>query len=145
MSYNISRIKIHALSLSLPLDFDFQGWLTTLPDKDKHGYENAGKRWCREEGSEVTILLSSRAWKLVFVGDIVLRGTVLRGATPEKALSATTLDCEGECSGNLFSDVILPLFAVFKGEFEAIVIWEHGDTVARVSVHDGTIEEKELA
>lgn len=133
MSYNISSWKMTHFHLALPLDFDFQQWLTTQPNRDKDG-ENVGKRWCLEEESRMLVTLPAFTWELPFIGDNGLSGTVERDL-----LNVTGIHCRGEFSGPLYSDILLPLFKEFKGTLDAMVIWEGGDTVERVSIQDGNV------
>src|SRR5258708_35424659 len=94
MSYNISSWKTRHLHLELPVDFDFQQWLTTQPNRDEKGYENVGKRWCLEEEEHVQADLVGNTWRLLLIGDCDLSGII-----ENNLLSVTDLNCSGEFSG----------------------------------------------
>jgi hypothetical protein len=140
VSYNITAMKVRSIHLELPLTFDFQHWLQEQPRKDKQGYENYGRRWCLEAGEEVTAKLAKGTWKLgLGMADITLSGTI-----QGDKLIATKIDCRGDGSGYIYSDIILPLFEAFHGNLNALIIWENGDTIKQVTIQDGTIEEEEM-
>jgi hypothetical protein len=139
VSYNITGWKLEALRLALPLDFDFQSWLRSQPDRDEQGYENVGKRWCLEDGCAVLRDLAASTWKLSLSGKEIA-GTI----EGNKLVAAKLTGWTGDCSGILYSDILLPLFKEFNGTLVARVVWEGGDSIKQVHVHEGSIEETEL-
>lgn len=142
MSYNITRMKVSKVSLRLPLDFDFMMWIAGLPERDEKGYENIGRRWCLEDPTTISSNLADRTWKLSLFGE---DDKVIKGIIEDEALVACALeDWEGDGSGYLHDDVLLPLFKEFKGTLEAIVVWEGGDSIKRLSIYDGVVEETEV-
>ena len=141
MSYNITNMKVRELHLELPLTFDFQHWLITQPDRDKRGYENTGKRWCLEDREPIAVQanLAAQTWKLDILG-CELSGEIVEGRLMTLALDGW----KGDCSGDLYGDILLPLFRDLKGSMEALVVWEHGDTVEQVSIVDGVVKKEKL-
>ena len=131
MSYNITSFKLKNLALALPLTFDFQAWLASQP-------ESAGVRWCRDDGEGIQANLARNTWTLP------LSGHELAGNIEGDKLVVTGLECYGEGSGHIYSDVVLPLFEDFKGSLQAIVVWEGGDTVNRLTIEDGNAKEEEI-
>ena len=143
MSYNITSMKVSKVSLRLPLDFDFTKWITDQPARDEHGYENIGRRWLLEDPVAISANLSEGTWKLALSGN---DDKVIKGIIEGNSLIATELEYwSGDGSGYLHDDVLLPLFRDFKGTLEAIVVWEGGDSIKHLTIHDGVAEEAEIA
>ena len=136
MSYNITNINVSKVYLKLPLRFDFTKWITDQPKVDKNGYENIGRRWCVEDRIAVSANLGKGTWELSLMGG----KKTIRGVIDGDSLVATALESwTGDGSGHLYSSALLPLFAAFKGTLEAVVVWEGGDSIKRISIHDGRI------
>lgn len=143
MSYNITSMKVSKVSLRLPLHFDFMKWITGQPARDERGYENIGRRWLLEDPVAISANLAEGAWQLSLFGE---DDKVIKGIIEDGALVATALeDWEGDGSGYLYEDVLLPLFKEFKGTLEAIVVWEGSDSIKRLNIHDGVVEETDVA
>lgn len=140
MSYNISAWKIRNIHLRLPINFGFQSWLQSQPGTDEHGYENVGRRWLLEhKDSFVHINAADSTWKIPIMND-ELAGTIV-------GQSLFLTDLEGwteDGSGHLYGDILIPLFKEFKGTLDAIVVWEGGDSIYHVVIHDGIVEEEEI-
>lgn len=135
MSYNITSMKVSKVSLRLPLDFDFMMWIAGLPERDEKGYENIGRRWCLEDPTTISLNLADRTWKLSLWSE---NDKVIKGIIDDDAFVVTALEhWTSDGSGHLYSDVLLPLFEEFKGTLEAIVVWEGGDTIEHLNIHDG--------
>lgn len=142
MSYNISSMKVSKISLVLPLRFNFQEWLEDQPSHDKRGYEKAGRRWCLEDSIVLWANLGEGTWKL----SLMEGGQTISGIIEGDSLVTTALeDWSSDGSGHLYSDILIPLFEAFQGTLEAIVVWERGDSVKRLAIHDGIVEETEIA
>jgi hypothetical protein len=142
MSYNITNIKVSKLSLRLPLRFDFQRWINGQPGLDKNGYEKTGRRWCIEDDTAISVNLAEETWELSLMGG----DKTIKGIIEGDAFVATELESwGGDGSGHLYSDVLLPLFEAFKGTLEAIAVWEEGDTIKRLNIRDGIVEETKIA
>lgn len=138
MSYNITGLKRRSIHLELPLDFDFQAWVRAQPVRTEQGYENIGRRWCLEENAAIAVNLAEHTWKLGIFNQ------ELSGRVEDNALVCYALDWTGEGSGNLYSDILLPLFKEFKGSLSALVVWEGGDSVYQLDIHDGVISDVEI-
>lgn len=139
MSYNITRFKVRRLELELPLTFDFLQWVRGLPDTDEEGHENIGKRWCLEdEDIAIKTDLARATWSLE------LFDQELRGAIENNRYITNAIDWQGEFSGYLYSDILLPLFKEFKGYLRALVVWERGDSVVELNIEDGGVSEVDL-
>src|SRR5579859_5456992 len=140
MSYNITGWKVRTINLTLPLTFDFRQWLHMQPNRDEKGYENVGKRWCLEdEESKLLVDFASQTWKLVCSGP-TLSGVIVNG----DSLALTDFEgWTGDGSGHLYSDILLSLFKQFNGTLNALVIWEGGDSIYCLNIHDGIVGEVE--
>lgn len=141
MSYDITSWKIGKVHLVLPLAFDFEAWLHTQPDEVKHGYENFGKRWCLEAGEKNTVQcnLAKNTWKLPVCGNEI------KGVIDGQYLVAIELGgWTSDGSRHLYHDILIPLFKEFHGELQAVIVWESGDTISAINLHDGVLEEKNL-
>jgi len=44
----------------------------------------------------------------------------------------------------MYEDILIPLFEQFKGNFSALVVWEGGDSVQRLTVQDGVVNDEEV-
>lgn len=141
MSYNITRFKVNTVLLGLPRTFDFLQWVHTLPDRDEQGHENVGKRWCLEDDERISVKanLADNTWELEIMNQS-LSGVVL-----ENHLAVRDIDWQGDFSGHLYGDILLPLFKEFKGSLSALVVWEGGDSVVRLSITEGEASEVDIA
>lgn len=128
-----------SIHLALPLTFDFQAWVREQPDRDKNGYENVGKRWSQDEESAINANLAKGTWKLEVASQ------ELSGKIEDDRLIAVNIDWSSDGSGRMYSDILLPLFREFKGNLEALVVWEHGDAINRLTISNGAIEDTEIA
>ena len=143
MSYNITGWKVSAVHLELPRLFDFHAWVAALPEKDEQGYENSGRRWCLQDTrSGVTADLARGTWTLHASGKTlsgVIEGETYVACDPDR------LDWTDDGSGHLFRGILLPLFHAFKGDLAALVIWEGGDSIERVTITHGSITREEVS
>jgi len=153
MSYNITSWRTGHLHMELPIDFDFQGWLRGLPDRDEEGHENVGKRWLLEDDAQIFVELapSQPAIKAEVSALIAPENTwkidmcnqAISGIIKEDRLMVTALnDWTGDCSGILYNDILLPLFAAFKGNLEAFIVWEGGNSLTLLNIRDGVVDEQ---
>jgi hypothetical protein len=132
MSYNISRFKTKAVKLVLPKGFDFQKFYLMLEHKNMvHKFnEWAGelkvasdlKNWEYKSGSEETY----------FKGIVTSRGFEVKDVT-----------VRGEGSGTEWREGILPLFEKYHGDLDAVMVWEGGDSVVRITIKNGQIMAEE--
>lgn len=137
MSYNIDTWKIHKLTLTLPRTFDFQVWLAMQPATTDNGrYPNYSKRhWTRDKDapSSISFDQAHATWALQ------MSENELSGALIEEGMRVDRLSFTGDFSGHLYEEVLLPLFAEFKGDLDAVIVWERGDTVEHIIIEKGTI------
>lgn len=140
MSYNIDRMKVRSLQLVFPKDEKFfEAWLAVQPAKDAQGFKNVGVQWCREEGNvELVLDYETLTWHLN-----ILEKT-LSGIITDDGLVTTMLYWQGESSGQLYTNILLPLFQTYTGSISALVVWECGDSVRELTITDGVILEKEI-
>ena len=71
-------------------------------------------------------------------------GQTIVGVLKNNMLHVTEMDITGEGSGSLMNMVLNPAFTDSKGIFEALMVWEGGDTIANYSVIDGVITEESV-
>jgi hypothetical protein len=141
MSYNITTWKVRSIRLEMPIAFSFQEWLKVQPSTGTDGYENVGKRWCLEDGSTIQCDLSDGTWKLCASGQTLsgsIQGDKLIASDPH------ALEWAGDGSGHLYSGILIPLFEAFKGDLDAIVVWEGGDSIYHLTIVSGTVRENEI-
>jgi hypothetical protein len=50
----------------------------------------------------------------------------------------------GEGSGHFYNDWLDKILEASTGEYEAVVIWEGGDSIQRLNVKDGTVTVKDV-
>lgn len=55
-------------------------------------------------------------------------------------LQITKLDMNGEGSGTFFEWILEPALKESHGQLEAVLIWERGDSVTRLTVNDGVVK-----
>lgn len=135
MSYNITSWKIRRIHLELPLTFNFRAWLKEHP-------AGPGVRWCLEDNESACLCnLGENTWKLVASGHAlsgIIEGDKLILNDPK------SLNWRGDCSGHLYSDVLLPLFQSFKGDIDALVVWESGDSINHLNIVQGVVSDEEI-
>lgn len=132
MTTNITSFKVKSINLVFPLRFDFQDWICTQPD-------SSGRRNCWEDGNEVQANLAKNTWKLPLSFD----NQEISGIIEADKLITIKIDCSGEGSNTTYYDIILPMFAAFKGSLKAIVVWEDG-TAYRLTIEDGNTTDEEI-
>ncbi len=114
MSYNIDTFKLKTLDgLSFPV--------AAL-------YKNPRENWHpeREDGEDgVTVFTNME--------------TELRGKVEGERYHVTSISCCGEGSGTVMNDMLEPAFAESAGHLVASCVWEGGDCINRIEVHDGTV------
>ena len=65
----------------------------------------------------------------------------IKGTLNNGLLTVEKIQIYGEGSGTIFGNVIKPALQQSKGELEAILVWERGDTIEKLIVIDGYVEE----
>jgi len=122
MSYNIDTFKLKKVRLILPLNIKF----------------NKYAEWLDEKGAIAN--LADATWAVNEDGE----GFEMRGNVTKQGLEVVGVSCWGEGSGHVYEDVLLPLFKDYKGDLEAICIWEGGDSITKLSIKNGVVTEKEV-
>ena len=123
MSYNISSVKVQMLdnlqiSLSDLYTTDRKDWLPAQPK-----------------------ILDAATMRVSIEGG---GGQTIKGILKDGVIFVDELNLSGEGSGTYMHEVIIPALQKSTGIFEAILIWEGGDTVERFTVTDGTVEEENV-
>lgn len=139
MSYNISTWKIRSLDLRIPKSFRFMAWVEALPATDERGYENVGRRWLLARPAYILLDAETQTWKLDLMNQS-LSGDIAGDVLLVRDINNWTDDF----SGYLYHDILLPLFREHKGNLSAVIVWEGGDTVERVTIKNGNIRTVEI-
>lgn len=64
----------------------------------------------------------------------------IKGILKEGSLLVTEMDMTGEGSGTFYSWILEPALKESMGTLEAVLIWEGGNTIQRLTVKDGSVE-----
>jgi len=124
MSYNIDTWKTKKIdNLTMPLsalyeiseDLGRRGW---RPDRPQ----------IMEDGSVV-----------ISLGESEIKGRLANGI-----LSVSEIDISGEGSGIYLEGILKPALKRSKGKLTAVLVWEGGDSVNRMTVEDGEVTEEEI-
>jgi hypothetical protein len=126
MSGNIDTFKLKSLSLTFPRDFDIGDFIV----------ENVNESW----RDDIVVERDLKTWS--FRED--REGLVMRGEVDGENFVVTELECHGEFSGTLYHDCLLPMLKKFKGDIEAVCIWEGGDSIRRLTSRKGKITETDI-
>ena len=120
MSYNISTCKIKKLeNLIIPIKALYE--CTTVNKAESPVITNI-------ETNEVKISCGC--------------GQLIKGTISDGNLNVTSLDLSGEGSGTMMEDLFIPVLKKSTGKFEALLIWEGGDSVTKITVKDGEVTEE---
>ena len=121
MGYNISNWKTKKLqNLTIPLNVFF---------------ENVD--WHQEE----PVIINKETMEIeLYCGCEQL----IKGTLKDDIIHVTDLEMDGEGSGHFRCMVLDKALRQSKGELEAILVWEGGDSITKLNVKDGVIEETEL-
>lgn len=120
MSYNISTWKTIKLeNLTIPL---------------KSLYEIERKDWLPEQPK----IIDSETNAVRIDGGCDQH---IFGILTDEILTVTKLVITGEGSGSFMTEVFNNAFKQSKGELEAILIWEGGDSITKLTIKDGVIDE----
>ena len=122
MSYNIDTFKLKKVRLILPIDIKF----------------NKYAEWLDREGAVAN--LAKGTWSVNDNGE----GFEMHGKVTKKGLEVTKVECWGEGSGGCYHEILLPLFEDYKGDLEAICIWEGGDSISQLSIKNGVVTERDI-
>lgn len=123
MSYNIDTCKVKKLENFV------------IPVKSIYKTEN--KNWIPNqpkilniETNEVSISMGC--------------GQQIKGVLKDGMIHVSKMEISGEGSGSLMHEVLMPAFKDSKGEFDAVLVWEGGDSISRLTVKDGKVEETDV-
>lgn len=125
MSYNIRGFKVKSVVLVLPVGFKIEDFIegeTGRESETRIVVESDLERWSFNEDGE---------------------GLTLSGTVTEMGLEVTELSCTGEGSGNDYSDVLKPLFAKFRGDLGARIVWEDGEVTEVVITKGRAVERRQ--
>jgi hypothetical protein len=127
MSYNIDTFKLKSLSLTFPRDFDIGEFIV----------KKVGNESWRDD---ILVEADLKTWS--FREDE--EGLVMRGEVDGENFVVTELECDGEFSGTLYRNCLLPMLRKFKGDIEAVCIWEGGGSIQRLISRKGEITETDI-
>lgn len=65
----------------------------------------------------------------------------IKGILKDGMIHVTELEMDGEGSGTFRSFILDGALKESKGEMEAVLIWEGGDSITKLTVKDGVLEE----
>lgn len=68
-------------------------------------------------------------------------GQTIKGILKDGIINVSSMQLSGEGSGGLFSYVLNDAFKESKGKFEAVFVWEGGDSITSFKVNDGEISD----
>lgn len=121
MSYNIDRWKTKKLDkLSIPLAAFF-----------KHERRDWHPRQV-DSIQENTVTLECGCGQEI-VGQLV-----------DGQLLVKNFDMAGEGSGTFFSWILEPALKESRGQLDAVLVWEGGDSITRLTVNDGVVEQSDV-
>lgn len=63
---------------------------------------------------------------------------------PDKSIKVSEITMRGESSGTMFHDVIAPALKKSEGHLEAVLVWEGGDSITRLTVSDGDVKMEQV-
>ncbi len=121
MSYNIDRFKLKSVSLTLPKGFsmrDFSG------------------RAC----GEIQVAADLQSWRYNWGNE----GFQMKGKVTDAGLEVTDLRCSGMGSGHDYYDLLVPLFEELKGDLEASLVWEGGNSITKNIIKKGVETEEPI-
>jgi len=122
MSYNIDTFKLKKVRLTLPIDIKFDKYVDWLDEESVIGNFDKGT-WSINDNGE---------------------GFEMQGKITKAGLEVTNVKVNGEGSGHDYEDLLKPLFVDYKGDLEAVMIWEGGDSITSISIVNGKVTEKEI-
>lgn len=123
MSYNITGVKIKKLELIVPRDFIF---------------ELGNINWWNDGGIDI----HENSIKFVFDGD----GSEIEGKLlSDKKVRITDFGCSSSySSGAWILETISKLCEKYKGTLEAVIVWEGGDSIEKLSIKNGVSSSEEM-
>jgi hypothetical protein len=70
--------------------------------------------------------------------------TYIRGEIKGERIRVLEMECEGEESGATYHETLLPALKRSTGIYEVVCVWEGGDSITRLTVHDGVVTEEKI-
>lgn len=130
MSYNISSWTTKKLDeLKIPLD----AFYNLSSDLVKRGW--------RTRNPEITSIDNDHIFiKIDFMDASHIEGELLM----DKKVAVNKIYFGGEGSGTLFFDILKPALEKSTGTLEAVLVWEGGDCISRLTVVNGVVTDKEI-
>lgn len=121
MSYNISSVRSQKIKgLIIPL-------LALYRDDIREDWKPGNPKFINMDTAEVEIIMGS--------------GQSITGHLRDKELHVTGVELSGEGSGTLFNMVMEDAFKQSRGYFNAVFVWEGGDSITRFIAKDGEIDQ----
>lgn len=117
MSYNVTMFKLKKLKdLQIPFDnFFIHEREDYHPDVEYDAKENVTLHVCE--------------------------GGIIDGKLNDGILYVDNIDdLTGEFSGSVFHEILEPALKTSVGEFEAVMVWEGGDSINKIIVKDGIVK-----
>ncbi len=131
MSYNISQWKTKKIeNLHIPLEA-----LYDVSD------DLASRGWQLEKPTVDILSRKEPKIRIEVAEDGEISGTY---DIASKLITVEYIRIRGEASGTFFEDIVLPALKESTGVLEAVLIWEHGDSIEQVTVRDGVVERREI-
>ena len=68
----------------------------------------------------------------------------ITGVIKDGEILVSDIDLWGESSGRIFHSTLIPALRESTGELEAVIVWEGGDEITRLTVKDGKVNEETI-
>ena len=68
----------------------------------------------------------------------------MTGVIKDDEIIVSDIDLWGESSGSIFHSTLIPALRKSTGELEAVIVWEGGDEITRLTVKDGKVNEETI-
>lgn len=131
MSYNVSKWETrHLRHLRLSIGLLYAGVNTS--------FRPAPWKFIPDSGGCIRIVWHDRCF---IDGQFLVKDRVVGSSVIE----VSKICMEGDASGIVYNEALLPALHASAGELEVVLIWEGGDYVHRLKVKDGDVIEKAIA
>lgn len=71
-------------------------------------------------------------------------GQEIKGVLTGEELLVTELEMSGEGSGTFLDWILEPALKESRGQLEAVLVWEGGDSITRLTVDDGVVTQSKV-
>lgn len=68
----------------------------------------------------------------------------IEGELLGKSIVVSKIKIRGECSGLMLEEVVGPALRKSAGELEAVLVWEGGDSITRLTALNGDVRQEEI-